>query len=578
MELKHNVTELGLKMLEESYYYKDESSPIELYTRVAMAGADDKEHAQRLIRYMIDQWFSPATPVLANLGTERGYPISCFTNNVPDDKQGIFKNFQENFNLGSHGGGIGTRWSDVREVGAKVGNSGVSGGIIPFIKSSDSNTLAISQGGLRRASQAVYLDVDHPEIEEFIEMRKPTGRDHNRLCSNIHHGVVITDDFMQAVHAVKPWALISRKDGSVVKTVDALTLFQKILTARIEHGEPYILFIDTVNRNLPDSYKHNNMRVLTSNLCSEITLATEEDYSGVCCLSSLNLVHFDAWEEDPLFIEDVVRFLDNVLSIFIEQADGQPGMQASVNSAKFERSIGLGTMGYHSYFQKRMLPLESSLAVSATRNIYKHIRDKANDASERLGVEKGCPPIFNGMNNPRRNANLTAIAPTSSISILAGEVSAGIDPILANAYVTKNKVGASFFKNKQLEFELDKLGLNTDTIWKKIKEDAGSVQNIPEIPEEIKEVFKTAYELDPVYLLELASHRQLFIDQAQSVNLFLPNDISAKELYYIHRAAWLKELKSLYYLRSTAPTRATVGNQVTREIIPEKYEECLSCQ
>lgn len=595
------VTSFGLQMLQERYFYGDEKTPEDLFKRVAETHADSADHSARLQQYMADLWFMPATPVLSNSGIpERGAVISCFKNEVPDSKVGIFDKYNESFWLGAGGGGIGTDWSAVREVGAKAGKNGESSGIIPFVKVSDSATIAVSQGGLRRASQAVYLDISHPEIEEFIDIRKPTGGDSNRRSLNIHHGVKLTDAFMEAVVADEDWKLTSPANGKTVRTVRAFDLFARILTSRMETGEPYLYFSDNVTRMMPEIYKLKGLSISMSNLCTEIFLATAPDRTAVCCLSSVNIEKFDEWDGNYLFIADVVRFLDNVLQDFINQNKGKEGYEAAVRSAEDERSIGLGVMGFHGYLQQRSIPFESSLATSVNIQVFSFLDKASKEASLKLGYEKGFAPIFKGtLGDAYRNVCKTAIAPTSSISIICGEATAGIEPVMANVYPHKNNIGTHIVRNPRLqkvleeyaeelegpfalskeEWEADRADFIEDA-WREITKAEGSVQGLDFMSDWDKDVFKTAYEIDQRWVIEHAATRGEYIEQGQSVNLFIRPNVHKLDLFNLHVSAWKKGLKSLYYCRSTASSRAKVGHNVEREVILEAptYDECLSCQ
>lgn len=582
----NKVTEFGLEMYRDKYFLEGEDYD-GLVKRVCDFNSDTKEHSERLQKYWKDLWFHPSTPVTSNSGTDRGQLISCFLNEVPDNKKGIFNVYTENNWLGSGGGGIGTDWSRVREIGANVGKNGQSSGVVPFVKVSDSSTLAVSQGGLRRASQAVYLDTSHPEIEEFIDLRRPTGADSNRRCLNVHHGVKLSDNFMQAVLDDTDWNLISPSSGEVVKTLKAFDLFKKMLLSRVETGEPYMFFSDTARRYMPKIYKMKALEVTMSNLCTEIMLSTSPKRTAVCCLASLNLETYFEWNEDELFIEDVTRFLDNVLSNFIGMAYGTPGYEKSVASATHERSIGIGVMGFAGLLQSKLIPWESSLASGLNREIFRNIQGKTDAASLLLALEKGSAPIFQGTNIIRRNTCTMAIAPTSSISILCGESTAGVDPILTNIYTHKNGVGSHVVYNKHLYKHIDKHALKYHlTIewcteqWKSIAANQGSVQHLEWMNDWDKDVFKTAYELDQSWIIEHASIRQPYVDQGQSVNLFFTHDTQVQKLFSVHVEAWKKGLKSLYYCRSTASSRANVGHKVERKVIEEtpKYDVCLSCQ
>lgn len=583
------VTDFGERMLKERYYYKNEKTPEELFKRVATAGSSDIRQSRRILGYLKKGWFMAATPVLSNLGTDRGLPISCFVNEPDDSKEGIFDNYSENFYLGAGGGGIGTDWSKIREIGAKVGHNGHSSGIIPFIKVSDSATLAVSQGGLRRASQAVYLDISHPEIKEFIEVRKPTGGgDANRRSLNIHHGVKLSDAFLEAVENLDSWDLVSPHSGEVVETVDAFGLYTKLLDMRMETGEPYFFFSDTVEREQPFVYDLTNISVVTSNLCTEIMLPTNKDRTAVCCLSSLNLTKYDEWKNDPQFIADVIEFLDNVLEDFIVKAKDKPGYAKAVASALNERSVGLGAMGFHTLLQEKHIPFESALAVGLNEAIFRHIKNAADKASHELGLAKGFAPIYKDVEVTKfkkRNVCTVAIAPTSSISVICGEVSPGIDPIIANAYTHRNSVGTTIIKNPSLVTFINEYSKENnkdasweEAQWKIILDDAGSVANLEWMKEWDKDVFKTAFELDQSWIIEHAGKRQEFIDQGQSINLFFDADVDKRKLYKVHMEAWKKGCKSLYYCRSKVTNRASLKEQKREMIDVSKYEECLSCQ
>ncbi|SVA67386.1 uncharacterized protein METZ01_LOCUS120240, partial [marine metagenome] len=439
-----NLTDFGKATLKDRYLGLNESFQ-DLFARVASTYADNNLHAQRLYNYISNLWFMPATPVLSNGGTKRGLPISCFLNEASDSLDGILDLWSENVWLAAKGGGIGSYWGNLRSIGEKIGKVGKTSGIIPFIKVMDSLTMAISQGSLRRGSAACYLPVDHPEIEEFIEMRRPTGGDPNRKSLNLHHGVLVTDAFMRAVETDEQWALKSPADGSVQSTILARNLWIRLLTARIETGEPYIIFIDTVNRLIPQHHKLAGLNVKTSNLCSEITLPTGIDKEGrdrtaVCCLSSMNLEKYDEWKDDKNIINDVMRFLDNVLSDFINRAPEQ--FSGAKYSAEKERSVGLGVMGLHSYFQKKMIPLESVMSKTWNKKIFKDIQEKVDQASKDLAEERGACPDAADYDIKERFSNKTAIAPTASISIICGGASPGVEPIAANSYTHKTLSGS----------------------------------------------------------------------------------------------------------------------------------------
>ena len=587
------LTNFGKATLSDRYLGPNESFQ-DLFARVASTYADDNLHAQRLYNYISNLWFMPATPVLSNGGTKRGLPISCFLNEASDSLSGILDLWSENVWLAAKGGGIGSYWGNLRSIGEKIGRVGKTSGIIPFIKVMDSLTMAISQGSLRRGSAACYLPIDHPEIEEFIEMRRPTGGDPNRKSLNLHHGVLVSDAFMRAVETDEQWALKSPSDGTIQSTLSARNLWIRLLTARIETGEPYIIFIDTVNRLIPQHHKLAGLNVKTSNLCSEITLPTGIDKEGrdrtaVCCLSSLNLEKYDEWKDDKNMISDVMRFLDNVLSDFIQRAPEQ--FSDAKYSAEKERSVGLGVMGLHSYFQKKMIPLESVMSKVWNKKIFKHIQDEVDKASRDLAEERGACPDAAEYGFKERFSNKTAIAPTASISIICGGASPGVEPVAGNSYTHKTLSGSYNVKNRYLVQLLEKHGRNDDETWSSITTNQGSVSHLDFLTDIEKDVFKTAFELDQKWIVELSGDRTPYISQAQSINLFLPADVHKRELHQIHFQAWKKGLKSLYYCRSKSIQRAENVNDskstdVKANVYKSKketndqpeYEECLSCQ
>ena len=529
------LTEFGKETLIDRYILPGEEFQ-DLFARVADAYADDQDHAQRLYDYISRLWFMPATPVLSNGGTNRGLPISCYLNSVEDSLEGIVGTWNENVWLASRGGGIGTYWGQVRGIGEPVGLNGKTSGIIPFVRVMDSLTLAISQGSLRRGSAACYLDVSHPEIEEFLEIRKPSG-DFNRKALNLHHGVLLTDEFMEAVRAGESFDLVSPKDGSVRKTVDARSLFQKLVETRLATGEPYIVFSDTVNRMMPKHHRDLGLKVSTSNLCSEITLPTGRDHLGndrtaVCCLSSLNLEKWDEWNGDKQFIEDVMRFLDNVLQDYIDRAPDE--MARAKYSAGRERSVGLGVMGYHSFLQQKGIGFESPMAKVWNLKMFKHVSAKAEEASMVLAKERGPCPDAEEMGAMERFSCKMAIAPTASISIICGGTSACIEPIPANIYTHKTLSGSFVVKNPYLEKLLREKSKDSTNVWNSILEKGGSVQHLDFLSAEEKATYKTSFEIDQRWLLELAADRTPYIDQAQSLNLFIPADVEKWDLLMLH--------------------------------------------
>ena len=589
-----NLTEFGKETLKDRYLGQNESFQ-DLFARVASVYADDNLHAQRVYNYISNLWFMPATPVLSNGGTERGLPISCFLNEASDSLKGIVDLWGENVWLAARGGGIGSYWGNLRSIGEKIGKVGKTSGIIPFIKVMDSLTLAISQGSLRRGSAACYLPIDHPEIEEFIEMRRPTGGDVNRRSLNLHHGVLVSDDFMRAVETGGQWALRSPNDGSVQSTISARNLWIRLLTARIETGEPYIVFIDTVNRQIPQHHKLAGLKVKTSNLCSEITLPTGVDNDGkertaVCCLSSLNLDTYEEWKDDKQFVEDVMRFLDNVMTDFINRAPNE--FENAKYSAMRERSVGLGVMGLHSYFQQKGIPFGSVMSKVWNKKIFKNIQEKVDAASITIADERGACPDASEYGIKERFSNKTAIAPTASISIICGGTSPGVEPISGNSYTHKTLSGSFNVRNKYLKKVLEKYGKDDEETWSSITTNQGSVSHLNFLTNDEKDTFKTAFEIDQRWIVELGADRTPHISQAQSINIFVPADIHKKELHGIHFQAWKKGLKSLYYCRSKSIQRAenvTAGasTDVTKNVYSENnksnnqennYEECLSCQ
>ncbi|MEZ5937220.1 MAG: ribonucleoside-diphosphate reductase subunit alpha [Hyphomonadaceae bacterium] len=579
------LTEFGMKTLQDRYLLPDETFQ-GMFARVANAYADDTEHAQRIYDYISKLWFMPATPVLSNGGADRGLPISCFLNGVPDSLDGIVETWNENVWLASNGGGIGTYWGNVRSIGEKVGQNGQTSGIIPFIRVMDSLTLAISQGSLRRGSAACYLDIHHPEIEEFLEIRKAAG-DFNRKSLNLHHGINISDEFMEAVREDRMFGLKSPKTNTVIREVNARALWQKILELRMATGEPYLIFSDTVNNAMPAHQRQLGLSVRQSNLCSEIMLHTGLDHLGndrtaVCCLSSVNAEKFLEWRNEEMFLEDIFRFLDNVLEDFIKRAP--PEMARAVYSAQRERSVGLGLMGFHSFLQSQGVPMESPPAKAWNNMMFKHLRRGADAASVKLAKERGPCPDAADCGVMARFSHKLAIAPTASISIICGGTSAGIEPIPANIYTHKTLSGSFSVKNPHLEKVLEDLGKNTPAVWASILEHEGSVQHLDFLPEDQKLVFRTAFEIDQRWIIELAADRTPYICQSQSLNLFLRADINKWDLHMLHWTAWERGLKSLYYCRSKSVQRAAfAGSERAEEAGPSlqertDYEECLACQ
>jgi ribonucleoside-diphosphate reductase alpha chain len=598
------ISDFALATLKDRYMLSTETSPQETFARPAVAFCEgDLSLAQRIYDYASKLWFSYSTPILSNGGTGRGLPISCFLNYVGDSRQGLNDHWAENTWLSSMGGGIGGYWGDIRSDGTGTSSGSRSTGVIPFLKVVDSQVLAVSQGITRRGAYAAYMDISHPEIEEFLLMRRPTGGDPNRKCLNLHHGVNLTDDFMNAVDSDLPWDLIDPKSKAVVKTVSARKLWEDILILRVETGEPYLHFIDTTNAAVPECHKELGLTIRQSNLCSEIVLPTNEERTAVCCLSSVNLEYFEQWK-DTSMVQDLIIFLDNVLQYFIDNAP--QGMSKAVYSASRERSLGLGAMGFHSFLQSKGVPMESALAESWNRKMFSYIRSEAEIATVKLGTARGsasdyiryaCGQFTKDIaliTEPRRNVYLMAIAPNASSSIIANS-SPSIEPVVANVFTHKTDSGSFEVKNKYLDHILfAALAVNHSSVeetekelkkvWKSIVEHEGSVQHLDILSDTEKLVFKTAFEIDQNWLVHHAAVRQQWIDQAQSVNLFLTSDVEKSTLHKVHFSAWKKGLKTLYYCRSKASERADkLTTKVEREVLVEfnnsnDGDVCLSCQ
>jgi ribonucleoside-diphosphate reductase alpha chain len=576
------LSKFGIQTLQDRYMVDRESSPQDAFARAATAFADDENHAQRLYDYASNLWFMFSTPILSNGGTTRGLPISCFLNYVEDSREGLTGHYTENAFLSSVGGGVGGSWSDIRSVGSRTSSGSESTGVIPFMKVVDAEMLAFSQGVTRRGSYAAYLHISHPEIEEFLDVRKPTGGDINRKSTNLHHAVVIPDKFMKLIAQATSesgfddsWDLIDPHNGEVTKTVAAKALWVKLIQNRVETGEPYIMFEDAVNESLPQYQRELGLRVHHSNLCSEITLPTNEDRTAVCCLSSVNLEEYDSWKDIDEFIPDLVRMLDNVLTYFIDHAPSQ--LDRAKYSAMRERSIGLGAMGFHAYLQRNNIAFEGAMAKSFNNRVFADIKTKAMEATRQLAKERGDAPDAFGTGV--RNSHLLAIAPNASSSIICANTSPSIEPYRANAFTQKTKSGTSLLKNEYLEHTLDELGMNTEEVWKSIVTNGGSVQHLDFLDEYTKDVFKTAVEIDQRWVVELAADRQQYICQSQSVNLFFPANVSKQELHNIHMLAWRRRMKTLYYARSEAYKRAeVVSDEKLRDFVFDDENSCLACE
>ena len=607
------LDKFSLDTLQDRYFWENETHAQEAFARAAVfaatyKGETDFELAQRLYEYSSDLWFMFSTPILSNGGTTRGLPISCFLNYVPDSRRGLSDHYDENIWLASSGGGIGGYWGEVRSNGVATRHGSRSTGSIPFMHVVDAEMLAFNQGTTRRGSYAAYSDIDHPEIEEFINMRKESGGDINRKNLNIHNAVNLTDEFLRAVQDDDDWRLIDPKTGEAVKTVSARDLWWQLLNARAETGEPYLINIDKCNQELRQEQKDLGLEIKQSNLCSEIVLPTNEERTAVCCLSSVNLEYFDKWKKDDKFIDDLITMLDNVLEHFIEAIvdtsglggynanfkrfknyvrEEKEGMVKAAYSAYRERSVGLGAMGFHAFLQSKALPFNGLFATSNNNIIFSEIKNKALEATKRLADERGEAPDIHGSGH--RNAHLLAIAPNASSSIICGGTSPSIEPYRANVYTHKTLSGSYQVRNRFLEKLLKKKGINVqerEEIWKDIAGSDGSVQHLDILTEEEKEIFKTAPEINQIYLVEHAHMRQQYVCQSQSVNLFfnMPKATESQEVHdeylqYVNDVHWygVNKLKSLYYFRSNAARNAENVNVKIPRVKLEDIE-CLSCE
>lgn len=566
--------ELGLKRLKESYMKPDEKSPQDRFAFVAKAFGSTPAHAQRLYDYASKHWLSFSTPILAFGKDAKAMPISCFLPYMDDSAAGLVNTLSETNWLSMMGGGVGI------SVGIRA-SDGKSTGVMPHLKVYDSACLAYKQGTTRRGSYAMYLDISHPDIVQFLEMRKPTG-DVNSRCHNLHHGINITDNFMQIIErctkdpkADDSWDLINPNDGKVYETVSAKELWMKIIELRMTTGEPYLHFIDTTNRALPQYQKDLGLKCHGSNLCSEITLAQDKDRTAVCCLSSVNLEYWDEWKDNIYFLSDIAEMLDNVLYYFIKYAPPEIGRAAY--SAMRERSIGVGALGFHALLQQKMIAFESPMAVGLNKRIFKHIRRQLDDANTVLGVIRGTCPDAEGK-DVRRFTHVMAIAPNASSSIIMGNTSPSIEPFRANAYRQDTLSGSSINRNKYLDALLTTKSVDKTKVWEDIISNEGSVQHLDFLNEHEKSVFKTAMEIDQQWVIQHAADRQEFIDQAQSLNLFFRPDDSIKYIHNVHLRAWQMGLKTLYYCRSEKIGKADkVNNKIVRKVIEEETA-CLACE
>jgi ribonucleoside-diphosphate reductase alpha chain len=574
---------LGLQRLKESYMKDDEVSPQERFAFVSEAFSSNPEHAQRLYEYSSKHWLSYSTPILSFGRSKRGLPISCFLNYMDDSAEGLVANLSETNWLSMLGGGVGVHLG-IRNSDDK------STGVMPHLKMYDASSLAYRQGRTRRGSYAAFLDVSHPDIIQFLEMRKPTG-DQNMRTLNLNHGVNISDKFMQAIErcmkdpeANDDWELINPANGEVAEVVSAKYLWQKMLELRMTTGEPYFIFIDTANRDMPEWLQAQDLKINGSNLCTEIFLPTSADRTAVCCLSSLNLEYYDDWRGVDLFIPDVMEMLDNVLNYFLDNAPHH--IRRAVYSASRERSVGLGTLGFHAYLQKSGMAIDGVMSKLTNRDIFKYIKKECERADNNLVLKRGACPDAAEFGIERRFSHHMAIAPNASSSLIMGNTSPSIEPYRANVFRQDTLSGAHVYRNRFLVKRLAELGLDNDDTWASIIAHDGSVQHL-DIPEDVKEVFKTAMEIDQRWLVELAADRQEFIDQGQSVNLFFQPNTTIAYLHAVHFMAWKQGLKSLYYLRSDKVRKAEkVGAQVKRQRIEETIdmtaiangETCLACE
>jgi len=582
--------ELGIKRLQESYMREDETSPQHRFAFVSKTFGTNQEHSQRLYDYASNHWLSYSTPILSFGRSKRGMPISCFLNFIEDTAEGLVDNLSETNWLSMLGGGVGIGFG-IRSADDK------STGVMPHLKIYDASSLAYRQGRTRRGSYAAYLDISHPDITSFLEMRKPTG-DPNVRCLNLHHGINITDDFMEIIEKCMldqeyndDWKLVDPNSGEVREIVSAKHLWQQILEIRMHTGEPYIHYIDTSNRMMPQFLKDKGLRIHQSNLCSEIILPTNEQRTAVCCLSSLNLETYDEWKDNELFLQDVAEMLDNVLQYFIDNAPDV--ISRAKYSAERERSIGIGALGFHAYLQRKGIAFEGVMAKVTNNRIFKHIRESLNVANVRLGTERGEAPDASGTG--QRFSHLMAIAPNASSSIIMGNTSPSVEPYRANAYRQDTLSGAFLNKNKWLDKVIqNKLSnesgsLSQDRyndIWSSIIANDGSCQHLDILTDDEKAVFKTSMEIDQRWVIELASDRQQYIDQAQSLNLFFRPDAHIKYLHAIHFMAWKKGLKTLYYCRSEKIGKADkVSKKIERQVIKEldmvqvaQGNDCIACE
>ena len=575
-----DLSEQAYKLLKDYYCNDNEDSPQQAFARASVAYCDgDLDLAQRIYDAVSKGWFMFASPVLSNAPSPgkkaKALPISCFLTYVPDSLEGLIDHSAELRWLSVKGGGVGGHWSDIRAISDKAP------GPMPFLHTVDADMTAYRQGKTRKGSYAAYMDVSHPDLIEFLNMRVPTG-DVNRKNLNLHHAINITDDFMRAVERDEVWDLKDPHEDTVRESMPARTLWQQILEVRYRTGEPYLNFIDTANRALPHTMKAKGLKIHGSNLCNEIHLPTSEDRTAVCCLSSLNLEKYDEWKDTTL-VRDLIRFLDNVLQFFINNAGDE--IQRARYSATQERSLGLGAMGWHSLLHQKRIAFDSLEARELNRNVFKYIKDEATKETLSIGAEKGEAPDMRGTG--RRNAHLLAIAPNANSSIIVS-TSPSIEPMKANAYTHRTRAGSHLVQNIYLEEELEKVGKNHPDVWSSIITNGGSVQHLDFLSQEIKDVFKTAIEIDQLVLVEQAADRQEYLCQGQSLNLFFPAGADKKDLHRAHFAAWKLGTKGLYYLRTETSQRAeNVSMKVSRDALKDfetqtmeaqSQDECVACE
>lgn len=573
-------SESGLGRLKDGYMLPNESSPQQRFAKVSKAFSSDQEHAQRLYDYASKMWLSYATPILSYGSTAKSLPISCYGSLLSDNIESILSTSTETRKLAIVGGGVGLH------VGLRAGDK-KSSGIIPHLKTYDADTLAYMQGVTRRGATAAYLDINHPEIIDFLEMRKATGGDPNRKCLNLHHGINVSDDFMSRIEKLSlsdhkltkkeieeldKFPLVNPKDGSITEYVSAKELWERIITIRAETGEPYILFSDTANNNLPEYQKKLGLKINGSNLCVEVMLPTSEERSFVCCLSSVNVEHYDAWKDDPLFISDIVEMLDNVLTVFIDKTEGVTELSKVRNGAIQERAIGIGMMGWHSLLQSKNIPFESAMATGLNIRIWSKMNEQAKFATKKLAESRGACPDAEKSGVMVRNSHLFAVAPNASSSIILN-TSPSIEPYRANVYLEKGVNGTKVHRNKHLEKLLESYDKNTQETWSEIIANDGSVSTLKFMNDYDKDIYKTAPEIDQTWIIQHASDRQKYICQGQSLNLFFSPIVDVEYLHLIHLMAWQQGLKSLYYYRSDSMQKADkIGKKVMREKIEDLKE------